>query len=122
MAMFAYVCLGIASLLALVFRHALADAAAQAAAPLGAGLTLLALYGQDSPVGLDVAYTRAGVALALLFVTLPFVVRSVQPILSDLDIEAEEASASLGATRWQTFRRVILPALRPATRKPCSGP
>jgi sulfate/thiosulfate transport system permease protein len=79
-----------------------------------AGLTLLALYGQDSPVGLNVAYTRAGVALALLFVTLPFVVRSVQPVLAELDREAEEAAACLGAGPWTTFRRIILPALRPA--------
>jgi sulfate transport system permease protein len=79
-----------------------------------AGLTLLALYGQDSPLGLDLAYTRPGVALALLFVTLPFVVRSVQPVLATLDREAEEAAAGLGAGRWTTFRRIVLPALRPA--------
>jgi sulfate transport system permease protein len=79
-----------------------------------AGLTLLALYGQDSPLGLDLAYTRAGVALALLFVTLPFVVRSVQPVLAALDPEAEEAAACLGAGRWTTFRRIVLPALGPA--------
>jgi sulfate transport system permease protein len=79
-----------------------------------AGLTLVALYGQDSPVGLDLAYTRPGVALALLFVTLPFVVRSVQPVLAALDREAEEAAACLGAGAWTTFRRIILPALRPA--------
>src|SRR5205085_1195213 len=63
---------------------------------------------------LHLAYTRAGVALALLFVTLPFVVRSVQPVLAELDPEAEEAAACLGAGRWTTFRRIILPALRPA--------
>jgi sulfate transport system permease protein len=79
-----------------------------------AGLTLLALYGQDSPIGLDLAYTRPGVALALLFVTLPFVVRSVQPVLAEFDREAEEAAACLGAGRWTTFRRIVLPALRPA--------
>ena len=62
-----------------------------------AGVTLLALYGPQSPVGLDLAYTRAGVGLALLFVTLPFVVRAVQPVLLSLDREAEEASAALGA-------------------------
>ena len=77
-----------------------------------AGLTLLALYGPDSPIGLDLAYTRPGVALALLFVTLPFVVRSLQPVLLDLDAEAEEAAATLGAGRWTTFRRITLPALR----------
>jgi sulfate transport system permease protein len=79
-----------------------------------AGLTLLALYGNTSPVGINVAYTRAGVALALLFVTLPFVVRAVQPVLMSLDREAEQAAASLGAGPVYTFRRIILPALRPA--------
>jgi sulfate transport system permease protein len=79
-----------------------------------AGLTLLALYGDGNPLGLDLAYTRAGVALALLFVTLPFVVRSVQPVLADLDPEVEEAAATLGAGSWTTFRRVLLPALLPA--------
>jgi sulfate transport system permease protein len=79
-----------------------------------AGLTLLALYGNTSPVGVDVAYTQAGVALALLFVTLPFVVRAVQPVLISLDREAEQAAASLGAGPVYTFRRIILPALRPA--------
>jgi sulfate transport system permease protein len=79
-----------------------------------AGLTLIALYGQDSPVGIDVTYTRTAVLLALLFVTLPFVVRSVQPVLIELDREMEEASTSLGATPGQTFRRIILPNLRPA--------
>ena len=79
-----------------------------------AGLTLLALYGNTSPVGINVAYTQAGVALALLFVTLPFVVRAVQPVLISLDREAEQAAASLGAGPVYTFRRIILPALRPA--------
>jgi sulfate/thiosulfate transport system permease protein len=79
-----------------------------------AGITLLALYGTDSPVGIDVAFTRAAVVLALLFVTLPFVVRSVQPVLLELDREMEEAAASLGAGPLTTFRRVILPNLRPA--------
>jgi sulfate transport system permease protein len=79
-----------------------------------AGLTLLALYGDGNPLGLDLAYTRTGVALALLFVTLPFVVRSVQPVLADLDPEVEEAAATLGAGGWTTFRRVLLPALLPA--------
>jgi sulfate transport system permease protein len=79
-----------------------------------AGLTLLALYGDGNPLGLDLAYTRAGVALALLFVTLPFVVRSVQPVLADLDPEVEEAAATLGAGSCSTFRRILLPALLPA--------
>jgi sulfate/thiosulfate transport system permease protein len=79
-----------------------------------AGLTLLALYGPDSPFGIHLAYTRAAVVLALLFVTLPFVVRSVQPVLIELDQEVEEAAASLGASNATTFRRVVLPALRPA--------
>jgi sulfate transport system permease protein len=79
-----------------------------------AGLTLLALYGPKHPVGIDVAYTRVAVGLALLFVTLPFVVRAVQPVLMALDREMEEAAASLGATPFQTFRRVILPNITPA--------
>jgi sulfate transport system permease protein len=79
-----------------------------------AGLTLLTLYGPSSPFGLHLAYTRIGVAVALLFVTLPFVVRSVQPVLLELDKEAEEAAASLGASNLTTFRRIVLPALRPA--------
>ena len=79
-----------------------------------AGLTLIALYGPGSPVGIHVAYTRAAVLVALLFVTLPFVVRSVQPVLIELDQEVEEAAASLGASNATTFRRVVLPALRPA--------
>jgi sulfate transport system permease protein len=79
-----------------------------------AGLTLLALYGPDSPFGINIAFTRGIVVVALLFVTLPFVVRSVQPVLLELDHEVEEAAASLGASNWITFRRVILPALRPA--------
>jgi sulfate/thiosulfate transport system permease protein len=79
-----------------------------------AGLTLLALYGPDSPFGIHLAYTRAAVVVALLFVTLPFVVRSVQPVLIELDKEVEEAAASLGASNATTFRRIILPALRPA--------
>jgi sulfate/thiosulfate transport system permease protein len=79
-----------------------------------AGLTLLALYGNDSPLGISVAYTRWAILLALLFVTLPFVVRSVQPVLLEVDQEVEEAAASLGANGWQTFRRVIAPNLYPA--------
>lgn len=79
-----------------------------------AGLVLLALYGASSPIGIDVANTRAAVALAFLFVTLPFVVRTVQPVLAELDPEVEQAAASLGASRAVLFRRVILPALVPA--------
>jgi sulfate transport system permease protein len=79
-----------------------------------AGLTLLALYGNNSPLGIDVAYTRWAILLALLFVTLPFVIRSVQPVLLELDREMEEAAASLGASARQTFARIILPNLVPA--------
>ena len=79
-----------------------------------AGLTLLALYGKDSPVGIDVSSTRIGVLLALLFVTLPFVVRAVQPVLGELERDVEEAAASLGAKPFTVFRRVILPSLRSA--------
>jgi sulfate transport system permease protein len=79
-----------------------------------AGLTLLALYGPNSAVGIDAAYTRWGVLMALLFVTLPFVVRTVQPVLIELDLEMEEAAASLGAGRVTIFRRIVFPHLLPA--------
>jgi sulfate transport system permease protein len=79
-----------------------------------AGLTLLALYGPNSPSGVNVAFTRWGVLLALLFVTLPFVVRTVQPVLLELDREMEDAAASLGAGRLATFRRIVLPNILPA--------
>jgi sulfate transport system permease protein len=79
-----------------------------------AGLTLLAFYGPDSPVGVNVAYTRVAVVMALLFVTLPFVVRAVQPVLLELDREMEQAAESLGASRTTVFRRIILPNLAPA--------
>jgi sulfate transport system permease protein len=79
-----------------------------------AGITLLALYGPRSPIGVNVVATRAAVVLALAFVTLPFVVRSVQPVLLELDREMEEAAVSLGASQWTTFRRIILPNLVPA--------
>jgi sulfate/thiosulfate transport system permease protein len=79
-----------------------------------AGLTLLALYGHNSPVGINVQLTKASVLLALLFVTLPFVIRSVQPVLLELDRAMEEAAASLGAQPWTIFARVILPNLLPA--------
>jgi sulfate/thiosulfate transport system permease protein len=85
-----------------------------------AGLTLLALWGPHSPVGVDVAFTKAAVILALLFVTLPFVVRAVQPVLMELDREMEEAAASLGAAPVTVFRRIVLPNLRPAIVAGCS--
>jgi len=79
-----------------------------------AGLTLRALYGPTGGVGVNIAYTRAGVLMALLFVTLPFVVRTVQPVLLELDKEMEEAAASLGAGRFTVFRRIVFPNLFPA--------
>jgi sulfate transport system permease protein len=79
-----------------------------------AGLTLLTLYGDDSPFGIHVAFTQAAVVLALLFVTLPFVVRAVQPVLMELDREMEEAAASLGAGPTTVWRRIIFPNLTPA--------
>jgi sulfate/thiosulfate transport system permease protein len=79
-----------------------------------AGLTLLAFYGPDSPVGINLAFTKASVVLALLFVTLPFVVRAVQPVLLELDREMEQAAESLGASKATVFRRIILPNLTPA--------
>jgi sulfate transport system permease protein len=80
-----------------------------------AGLTLLALYGDNGVLGIHgVSYTRIGVVMALLFVTLPFVIRSVQPVLLELDTDMEEAAASLGARPLSIFRRVILPNLAPA--------
>lgn len=79
-----------------------------------AGLVLLSLYGPQSPIGVNIANQRPAVLLAFLFVTLPFVVRTVQPVLEQLDPEVEEAAASLGASGWQTFRKVTLPALTPA--------
>jgi sulfate/thiosulfate transport system permease protein len=85
-----------------------------------AGLTLLALYGSDSPVGIEAAYTKAAVVMALLFVTLPFVVRAVQPVLMELDQEMEEAAASLGAPNHRIFRSIILPNLTPAIIAGCA--
>jgi len=78
-----------------------------------AGLTILALYGPRSPIGVDVTYTRTAIVLAMMFVTLPFVVRTVQPVLEELDAEVEEAARSLGASSLTTFRRVIFPNLLP---------
>lgn len=78
-----------------------------------AGLVLLSLYGTDSPLGVNWANTQMSVTLALAFVTLPFIVRTVQPVLEELDHDVEEAAASLGATRPTILRRVILPSLTP---------
>ena len=79
-----------------------------------AGLTLLTLYGPRGWSGINLAYTRAGLLAALLFVTLPFVVRTVQPVLLELDPDMEEAAASLGAGRFGIFRRIVFPNLLPA--------
>lgn len=78
-----------------------------------AGLTLLALYGPTSPIEIDVAFTRIAIILALLFVTLPFVVRTVQPVLIELDTEMEQAARSLGASEVAIFFRVVLPNILP---------
>jgi sulfate transport system permease protein len=79
-----------------------------------AGLTLLALYGPTSPIEVNVAYTQTAIVLCLMFVTLPFVVRTVQPVLQELDPELEQAAHSLGASQATTFRRVVFPNLLPA--------
>ncbi len=79
-----------------------------------AGLVLLQLYGPNGPFGVDLAFQRTGLVLALLFVTLPFVVRAVQPVLLELDREMEEAAESLGARRFEVFRRIVFPNLLPA--------
>jgi sulfate transport system permease protein len=79
-----------------------------------ASLVMLALYGPNSPVGLHIQHTKWGIGVALLFVTLPFVVRSVQPVLLELDREVEEAAASLGANNVTIFTQVVLPALLPS--------
>jgi sulfate transport system permease protein len=79
-----------------------------------AGLTLLALYGPGGPFGIDVAFTRIGILMALLFVTLPFVVRAVQPVLIELDEDMEDAAASLGAGPIGVFRKIVFPNLLPA--------
>jgi sulfate/thiosulfate transport system permease protein len=78
-----------------------------------ASLTLLTLYGNDSPLGIHLAATRAAVVVALMFVTLPFVVRAVQPLLLEMDREMEAAAASLGAGSFTIFRRIIFPNLLP---------
>jgi sulfate/thiosulfate transport system permease protein len=86
-----------------------------------AGIALTAVYSPNGwlgrqllPLGIQVAFTRLGVLVALTFIGLPFVVRAVQPVLEDLEPEIEDAAASLGAGRWQTFRRVLLPSIAPA--------
>jgi len=85
------------------------------------GITLATIYAKDGwigqflePLGIKVAYTPLGILVALIFIGVPFVVRTVQPILEDIETELEEAAASLGAQRWQTFRYVLLPVLWPA--------
>lgn len=79
-----------------------------------ASIVLLSLYGPSSPVNIHLNATKWGLIVALTFVTLPFVVRSVQPVLIETDRDVEEAAASLGADNWTTFRRVVLPTLAPA--------
>lgn len=86
-----------------------------------AGIALTAIYAENgwvgsllAPLGIKVAFTPLGILVALIFIGLPFVVRTVQPVLSDLNQELEEASASLGASRWQTLRRVVLPSIGPS--------
>ena len=79
-----------------------------------AGVTLILLFGPNSPIGIDLAYARSGVLIALLFVSLPFVVRTVQPVLLEMDRDMEEAAASLGASQFTIFRRIILPTIAPA--------
>jgi sulfate transport system permease protein len=86
-----------------------------------AGLVFSNLYVREGwlgrwlhPIGIDLAYTRSAVVLVMVFIGFPFVVRAVQPVLEALDAELEEAAAVLGATRWQTFRRVLLPSLAPS--------
>ncbi len=79
-----------------------------------ASIVLLSLYGPQSPIDIQLNATQPGLVVALAFVTLPFVVRSVQPVLIEVDIEVEQAAASLGADNWTTFRRIVLPTLAPA--------
>jgi sulfate transport system permease protein len=92
-----------------------------------AGIALTALYAPNGwvgrwlvPLGIDIAFTPLGVVVALVFVGLPFVVRTVEPVLADLGLDVEEAAASLGASRRQTFLRVILPAISPALLTGCA--
>jgi sulfate transport system permease protein len=86
-----------------------------------AGISLTTLYATNGwvgrylePLGIKVSYTWLGITVALIFIGLPFVVRTVQPVLDDLEVEVEDAAASLGAQRWQTFSRVVLPTVAPA--------
>ncbi|MGE5522466.1 MAG: sulfate ABC transporter permease subunit CysT [Rhodospirillaceae bacterium] len=86
-----------------------------------AGITLATLYSSNGwigrflePLGMKVAFTPLGIVVALTFISLPFVVRTLQPVIEDIETEAEEAAASLGASRWQTFVHVIFPAISPA--------
>jgi len=86
-----------------------------------AGISLTTLYGPHgwigarlASLGIQVAFTRLGIMIALTFIGLPFVIRTLQPVLEDFDVEVEDAAASLGATRWETFRRVLFPTIRPA--------
>lgn len=86
-----------------------------------AGIALTAIYSENgwlghlaAPLGIRIAFTPLGVVVALAFIGLPFVVRTVQPVLADMEVELEEAAATLGASRRQTFMRVIAPALMPA--------
>ena len=86
-----------------------------------AGIALTTLYATNGwigslldPLGIKVSYTWLGITVALIFIGLPFVVRTVQPVLDDLEVEVEEAAASLGARRWQTFARVVFPTVAPA--------
>jgi sulfate transport system permease protein len=92
-----------------------------------AGIALTALYAPNGwigqylePLGIKVAFTSVGITIALVFIGLPFVVRSVEPVLADLGREVEEAAATLGARRWQVFARVIFPAIAPALLTGCS--
>ena len=92
-----------------------------------AGIALTALYAPNgwlgqylAPLGIKVAFTSLGITIALVFIGLPFVVRSVEPVLADLGREVEEAAATLGARRWQVFARVIFPAIAPALVTGCS--
>jgi sulfate transport system permease protein len=86
-----------------------------------AGIALTTLYASNGwvgqyldPLGIKISYTWLGITIALVFIGLPFVVRTVQPVLDDLEVEVEEAAASLGAQRWQTFTRVVFPTVAPA--------
>lgn len=86
-----------------------------------AGITLTSLYANTGwvgqylePLGIKVAFTPLGIVVALIFIGIPFVVRTVQPVIEDIEADVEEAAATLGATRWQTFSKVLFPALAPA--------